>query len=458
MQPVVAETPQTVRSIPPRRLPKSVIAALLIAYFVIAAALPVIGGGTALCNNDFGGIFMPSARFVLAGRPWEMYSVRIGLYPNANGPFSEFVIAGVLGVGRSLGLQNIGTLCVHKDAYPLPQDSIPLRIWLAAVFAIIPLGIGAELLRLADKWRPTRLEGWKRLFIWGLILISPPLWDSLVFYGHYEQLIEIYVSLLAVRFFSEERFALSGLFMGMALLNRTAAIFVVIPLAIYLLGHRSWQGIVRFGGVLGATVFVGLLPFIIYSRQDIYYSLTGFRSSEPILDGSIWTFARGTQWEHILQPLDSTVGMTLAAVVTIALLWYGRVRANEPAFYGVICASVVCFSLCLKAVWGYYFAEPLIWGLAWTLASQRKNQPWWDLTIIPGLFTLLMILTEIRISLVTDFFAEKPSVRTFVLIASAAEFLSLFVFEVVVFLYFIQRSAKPLELAMGIRPSKNSGN
>ena len=114
-------------------------------------------------------------------------------------------------------------------------------------------------------------------------------------------------------------------------------------------------------------------------------------------------------------------------------------RVNDPALYGVICVSVVCFSIGLKAIWGYYFSEPLIWGLAWILASRNVRQQWWEIGIIPFFFTLLMGMTEMRISIAPppSALGSTPSIfgvpiRLMVLATSATEFISLVAFNIAV--------------------------
>ncbi|HKD76405.1 MAG TPA: hypothetical protein VKB76_12960, partial [Ktedonobacterales bacterium] len=107
----------------PRIGPPWVVALLVIGYMAIVMTLPILAGGIYLCNNDFGGIFLPSANYVLNGAPLDMYRVRIGLYPNANGPLGEVVIAGVVATGRVFHLQQLSPLCVPRDSH----DSVPMR-------------------------------------------------------------------------------------------------------------------------------------------------------------------------------------------------------------------------------------------------------------------------------------------------------------------------------------------
>jgi len=430
----------------PRIGPPLIIGILLLGYFAIATIAPLLAGGSYLCDNDFGGIFLPSARYVVAGQPLDMYHVRIGIYPNANGPLGEIIIAVALAVGRLLNLHHLGTACLHTDAYPLPQDSVGLRMWFMGVFALVPLGIGIEIMRLADRWRRVPLSGWQRLAAWVLILSTLPMWDSLVYYGHVEQEIEVLLALWAARAFGARRVFLSGVLLGLALLNRTAGIFVAFPLVLLLLRDRRWRDVIVFGTALVGVVGLGILPFYLHNAHDVIYSLSSFRATEPVLDGSFWTFFRGTPLESRVQGWDSTTAMLLAIIVSAALLWRGRMRADDPAFYGVICASVVCFSIGLKAIWGYYFTEPLLWGLAWSLASDGIFRRWWQYGIIPLFFSLLMALTEVRITIASVPSDLSGEHRSLVLLLSAAEAITLVGFQLILLLILRKRPEKPPEI------------
>ncbi len=433
----------------PRIGPPWVIALLLVAYFGTTLLIAAASIGPNSCDNDYGGVFQPSARFVLAGRPLDMYLVRAGggtnlLYPNATGPVGELVMAAVLAPGRALGLQHVPPLCTNSDPYPVPGDSVPLRLWVIVLFSIIPLLISAELLRLMDRWQAQPLTGWQRGLIWLLILLSPPTWDSLIYYGHFEQLIAVYLSLLAVRAFmgrkdtagqiTGQQFAVSGLLLGLALLSRTSTVFVAIPLGLVLLFERRWWAAARYVATGVATVAVILLPFYLHDRKDLVFSLTGFRAALGIGDGSFWTFFKGLPSEHTVQPLDSTVALIGAVVVSVALIWLGRVRSADAALLAVICAASLWFPLSIKAVWGYYFADPLIWGLAWAVTRPVLRTRWWEPIFITACFTALMVITEYRVTIVTNAdYYELGTTRTLVLIESGTEFVVLLLFLLVLF-------------------------
>lgn len=406
---------------------------LFIVYSGVAIFLPLIEGGVFLCNNDFGGVFLPSARYVLAGRPLDMYQVRIGIYPNANGPVGEIIIAGIVWVGRLFHLQNMHPLCPYVDTFPLPGDSIPLRMWISFVTAGIFVWIAYELITLAEKMLPRPLTHGQRWSLFAILLLSPPMWDSIVFYGHYEQIFEILFTILAIKWYVQDRMIVSGILLGIALLNRTADIFIIIPLFVALIMGHYWQRLLLFGSVMGGTISVVMLPFLAHDRANIIYSLGQFRAQEPILDGSFWTFFRFTALESRVQSWDSTVGLMLALVIAIIMIWRGHIKPNSVDMYRVIFATSLCFALTLKAVWGYYFTEPLVWGFAWVLSQTFDRIYWLKLWLIGVSFTLLMICTEARISYVQDLFHEQGIQRAVVLAESTVTMLYVFVLLAVLF-------------------------
>jgi len=361
-----------------------------------------------------------------------MYHVRAGgnnpSYPNANGPVGEFTIAGVLAVGRTMGLQNVAPLCQPSDGYPLPEDSIPLHIWVILIFSILPLLMGVEIMRLMDRFQPRPLESWQRFLVWALILFTPPMWDSLIFYGHYEQPLAIWLGLVAVRMFQEGRFAVSGGLLSLAILCKSSSVFVIIPRGLLMLIEREWWGVVRFSLALAGVTLAFLLPFYLHDPHDLIFSLSGFRQYLLIGDGSFWTFFKNTPLETKVQSIDSTVGLILGVIASTVLILVGRVRRGDAAVYAVICAASICFPLSIKAVWGYYFADPIIWGLAWLVTRPTLRQRWWEPIFVTVCFSALMVITEYRITVVHPGYPEVGVTRTLALLESGTEAVALVLF------------------------------
>jgi hypothetical protein len=349
------------------------------------------------CPNDLLYFFLPSARYIVAGHPFLMYSVRgltYKLYANANGPLGEFFIAGALAIGRFLGLQNIGPACSLLPQYPMPGDSVALRIWFTCIFGSAVIGIAYELLRLSDQFRLRPFTGLRRRFIWFVILFTPPLWNGLIIYGHTEQVLAIWFGLIGVRKFAERHWILSGILIGGALLERSSAFMIVIPLMLVLIRDRRWREGFTWLLSFGVTILILLGPFLIFSYHDTIYSLATFHSQLPIGSGTIWTVFLITPLASHAQSLDSLVAVGLAVGICGWLLWRTGIKADESAFYAIICLSTTCFVLVIKATWGYYFTEPLFWGLAWVLCCRSRSLGIWDYLAIPMFFTGMMSINE----------------------------------------------------------------
>ncbi len=422
--------PNTTPTRRPSLGPRWVVILALIGYFGLSLAF----GTQSPCGNDLGGVFLPSARYVVGGMPFDIYYVRVGIYPNANGPLGELVLGAVLGIGRAMHLQSIGPSCASiPDIYPAPGDSIALRMWFSLVFAIFPLLVGVEVMRLVDRFHPPAQwaknagwQGWRRGLLWAILVLSPAVWDSLIYYGHIEQGMALWFALLAVRWFVERRMIWSGVGLALALLCRTADVFVVVPLVLLLLRDLRWRELLTLGSALAVALAIGIAPFWIADRPDVLYSLVTFRSQLGIGDGSFWTLFRGTPYERLAQPLDSTVALAGAALSVMIMLWWGRVKAESAFFYAVIGCSVLWFSISIKAIWGYYFYDPQTWFVIWAMTLAGPVIRWWAVLGVPLLFTIIVGLTEWRIQVTPATFATAGVGRVEMVVLSLATSLLLF--------------------------------
>ncbi len=392
-------------------------------YIILGAAFSVIGyvrayiisGGASLCANDFGNVFLPSASFVAAGHPLEMYAVRVGLYPNANGPLGEMVIGGFLKIGYLLGLERIGQPCqiTTLEMYWY-DDTVTLRLWFIAIFALLYFVLVLLLLDLIRKRNDHTFSLFEQVFIAILLIVSPSMYDCLVFYGHYEIIIELLCAVMGLRAFLQNRRAEAGIWIGLAALTRTASLFIAIPLAVALAVNRKWKDCILFAGSSFVTLMVGLLPFLWKSRYDTIYSLVTFRSAEPILDGSFWTFLRNTHIGALLQNYDSTLAIVFAVTVSAAVIIFGKIRDTDPLLTGVIVISQLFFAFFLRATWGYYFSESFVMGLLFVFMAAPKGVRFWMSTVFVLYFSALTGITEYRINQTPDFFGESGRVRLLV--------------------------------------------
>ncbi len=375
----------------------------------------IISGGVSLCANDFGNVFLPSASYVAAGHPLDMYAVRIGIYPNANGPLGEMVIGGILKIGYLLGLERVGQPCqITTIEMYWYDDTVTLRLLFIAFFALLYYVLVLLLLDLIRKRKDHTFSIYEQAFIALLLIVSPTMYDCLIFYGHYEIIIELLCAVMGLRAFLHNRRAEAGIWIGLAALTRTASVFIAIPLVIALAVNRKWKDVLFFSAGAMVTLAAGLLPFLWKSRADTIYSLVTFRSSEPIMDGSFWTFLRNTHVGALLQNYDSTIAIIFAVIVSAALIIAGKIRDTDPLLTGVIVISQLFFALFLKATWGYYFSEPFVIGLVFIFMAAQKHVRFWLSTVCILYFSGLTGITEYRISQTPNFFEEVGQVRLMV--------------------------------------------
>ncbi|MGH2504956.1 MAG: hypothetical protein ACRDID_20795, partial [Ktedonobacterales bacterium] len=85
-EPAASRTPAGLRGLP-ARLPtrwrwRGLLAVAVAAYYVLWA----LTAFDKVNPTDLDIFFLPAAHIALAGRPLDVYSLRVGIYPNANGP------------------------------------------------------------------------------------------------------------------------------------------------------------------------------------------------------------------------------------------------------------------------------------------------------------------------------------------------------------------------------------
>ncbi|HEX6121780.1 MAG TPA: hypothetical protein VFY89_01405, partial [Ktedonobacterales bacterium] len=185
---------------------RSFYAALVPLYVLLWA----ISGHFPLSPTDLDVFFLPSAKLMLGGHPWQAYAVRYATtYPNANGPLSLLPLTLAAWVAQRGGWLD---------------DPTSARTVIMAIFAVFPLLMSYEAVRAIDRVRGVPLQGRYRLFAYAVFALTPQLWHSTFFYGHIEQPIEIWLVLLGLRLQSERRTGWAGLCLGLALLARSAAV------------------------------------------------------------------------------------------------------------------------------------------------------------------------------------------------------------------------------------------
>ncbi|HKV84413.1 MAG TPA: hypothetical protein VJN88_07645 [Ktedonobacterales bacterium] len=372
-------TPATVVS-PPRQSDRRVWRKrTMVALVVVAYA--ALWGATGLANinaTDFDVFFLPSAIIAAAGHPLHIYAVRyMTTYPNANGPLAMAPLALVAWIAGHLGW----------------LANRPLRRALAmAIFSIFSLLMAREAVLASDRLLARPLRGWSRFLGYALFALSPELWHSVLFYGHLEQPLMLWLILAGTRALVERRAGRAGALVGLALLTRSEAVLYLAPLALLLLRRRRWRAARWLVGVAGATLTVGLLPFWLADRADMWYSLVSFRNTLPIGGGSIWRLAFNTSWSHLATQYDSAAVLLAAGIVcVVALAPRPDVDVDSRGVYALFGACSLCFLLLMRTLWPYYFLDTYVFLAVWWLTALPQGRGrwalarWWAGAALPAL-------------------------------------------------------------------------
>ena len=180
----------------------------------------------------------------------------------------------------------------------------------------------------------------------------------------------LWLTLAGIRQLAARHPARAGLLLGLALLTRTSALLLVLPLAALLARERRWRALGRFGAALVATVGVILLPFLLVDGRDVVYSLVTFRSGLPVGGGSLWGLTLGTPLESFGQRYDGVIVLLVSLLLTgIVLLRRRDLTLASPALYLLLALSSLCFALLIKTLWPYYFLEPFTFLTIWWLGA-----------------------------------------------------------------------------------------
>src|SRR6185312_10377215 len=221
-----------------------------------------------------------------------------------------------------------------------------------------------------DQLRAEPLTGLGRFAAYAVFALSPEIWHSMLFYGHVELPIMLWLTLAGIRQLAARHPARAGLLLGLALLTRTSALLLILPLAALLARERRWQVLGRFGAALAATVGAVLLPFLLVDSSDVVYSLVTFRSGLPVGGGSFWGITLGTPLESFGQRYDGASVLLVSLLLTgIVLLRRRDLTLASPALYLLLALSSFCFALFIKTLWPYYFLEPFTFLTIWWLGA-----------------------------------------------------------------------------------------
>ena len=345
----------------------------MVGAYVAGWALSPLVTGSSLSDLDI--YFWQSAQLGAHGHPFTMYSAHmLDAYPNANGPLGILVLTPLAATANALGWSN--DVRVHAGMA-------------GALGGLLAVLLAAEVVRIARSGGATIT--W-RLGAPCAILLSPVLWVSLAQYGHLEQIVEVYLVLLAAGLSVRNASVRTGVALGLALLARTTALLYVAPLAVTCAARRGLRSGLRLVGAAALCAAAGLVPFLAADGADVTRSLVTYRGDLPIGGGSLWV----AFWSGGPSLIDHA-DVVLVAVASVALcIWVVRRRPDAAGttagVAGLLCVTATCFPMLAKTVYPYYLFEPYVFGVLWWLARPGDALNW--RAMIPVLLTVDTFLSS----------------------------------------------------------------
>jgi len=373
----------------------------LLAY-IVAILIAILGAVQSAPDSDLLNFFIPSARYVLSGHPFQMYQVRAygGTYPNANPPLSVFLMTPAVALADKLGWSSN----YHYLIGAVTIEFIPICLLLA-------YEMDSALRRLAPELSPVQ-----RYVAFLVALFSPLLWQSMLVWNHVEQPLMLYFLLLGLRLLQDQHDGWAGICFGLALYSRSTALLALFPIFAALAFQRDWRAVVRAGTGLVAVLIVGFGPFLLFDRADTIFSLETFHGRLTIGGNSIWAFFVGTPLEQIARHLDTIAFTGLALILALFVTQRLGISARDRNIYGAIALCLLTFPLLNKTVWSYYYLEPFVFLLVWEFATYNEQpSPIWRAPVITLTYLCITMTLSAYISLhsVNEFFRRLTGVVEF---------------------------------------------
>jgi hypothetical protein len=329
--------------------------------------------------TDLDIFFWPSAKIALAGHPLMVYSVvNQNGYPNANGPVALIPLTAIGFIARWLG---------WLDAYNLRRA---LALGLFSLFLML---MAKEGVAAIERLRGRPVKAGPRLLAYCVLTAAPPIWQSLVGWGHVEQPIEVWLVLVAVRWIDRGWMLRAGMAFGLAMLSRSSAGLMAVPLAL-----ASWRRgppqAARLFGAAAVTGLAGLLPFYLADAPDVIHSLFTYRGNLPVGAGSVWSLATDHGSIAFVKHWDI---LFVAATAMTLNLWLTTRRGGftEERLFAGMALTAASFALLSKTVWPYYFFELLVFSTVWAAGRWRPADGLIRLALPPLAVSVLTMVAEI---------------------------------------------------------------
>jgi len=332
-----------------------------------------------ITKTDLDLFFWPSAITAADGQPLMVYSYAgKSVYPNANGPTALVPLTAVALVAKQLGwLESV-------------DRRRPLALTAFSVFLILMAKEGVDVI---DRLRRRPINGLPRLVAYGVLTLAPPIWQAVSGYGHLEQPIEVWLLLVSARWLARGWTARSGLVLALAVLSRSMAGLMALPLTLAAM-RKGPLSSARLLGAATVTGLAGLLPFYLADGQDLIHSLFTYRGHLPVGAGSIWSTATDAGAIAFVQHWD--IAFVVAGALT-ANLWLATRPGGltEERVLGGMALTAASFLLFAKTVWPYYFFELFVLATIWTAGRWRTADGPVRLLLAPLAICVMGMVAEI---------------------------------------------------------------
>ncbi|HET7466503.1 MAG TPA: hypothetical protein VFL29_07535 [Candidatus Dormibacteraeota bacterium] len=327
--------------------------------------------------TDLDIFFWPSAKIAAQGHPLLVYSAGgHALYPNANGPVALLPLSLVAVVLNLVGWLDATT---QRRAIAM------------GVFCLFILLMAREAVLTIERLRGARLNPSRRLLAYSILTLNTLAWQSVAGYGHIEQPIEIWLLLLAARWV-DKRPLNAGLAFGLAIMTRSSAVLMAVPLGLAGV-RRGLRGAIAFFAAAAGAVAAILAPFLLADPDEVVHSLFTYRGSLQVGAGSVWSLTRGSQLESVVQHWDIVV---VVAAVAATNLWLARGGGLEGGrLLAAMTLTSATFAMLAKTVWPYYFFEVFTLGFVWAAGTWRSADGVVRLVLLPVAVAIYGLLAEV---------------------------------------------------------------
>ncbi len=277
------------------------------------------------------------------------------LYPLVSGALAALGHVGATAGGSvpfpSQAELGAGAGCRHADGaigtWAAETGSTEPTLWIALIgWLVLMVGVVA-FLRATGRGR----RWWDPTMVLALACL-PPVWVSVRYYFHPQDLMALGLSLAALACALRGRWAGAGVLVAFAVLSQQFALLVAAPLLVLAPGAARRGRYV--GGALAAAVLV-LVPLLAASSGAAWKAITLGSGDNPSKGGTvIWEI------DHHHALIVVGVSRILPIVAALAISWWASRRLGVATLTPVILISLVALTLSLRLVFeqnifSYYF-------------------------------------------------------------------------------------------------------